>query len=153
MGFLFRVLFIVGIIYMISPERPALPEWLANPAASSPTLASVASTAVVTAGPAMAAALSSQSVQNAVQTLSKTANTVTTQPTATVQTAAPSTHPTTLAAAGDADPLAALIRTMGDTPQSAPANAKLAAADQTASPAPIPLPPRREPSDQPAKKI
>jgi hypothetical protein len=153
MGFLFRVLFIVGIIYMISPERPALPDWLANPAASSPTLASVASTAVVTAGPAMAAALSSQPVQSAVQTLSKTANSLATQPAPTVQATSASTHTHTLAAAGDADPLAALIRSMGDSPQAEPANAKLAAADQTASPAPIPLPPRREPSDQPAKKI
>jgi hypothetical protein len=141
MGFLFRALFVIGILYLVSPMRAPLPQWLATPSATAVALASAPSAKPVAASTVTAAVTLGQTVASVCKGHEK----------ACADAAASS-----LKAAGSDDPLAALMKdALGDLPAPAAKAQPVALADAVEAPV-IPLPPRRDGNTSapaPQKKI
>ena len=135
MGFIIRALFVIGVLYLISPMRAALPDWLAKPSSHGVEFAS-------TVAPTLAVATAKTVAQapSAVETMGRAAIAACKgHEKACLDAAASALKPT-----NGADPLAALLNeTSNDvvTPsKSRPVTLADALPDTTA----VPLPPRRE---------
>jgi hypothetical protein len=146
MGFLFRALFVIGILYLVSPMRAPLPAWLATPSSTAIELA---------AAPASVVPAAKSSAPAAVATIASIGQTV-----ATVckghENACADAAASSLKAASSDDPLAALVKdALGNGSGPVQKAQPLALADAVDTPA-IPLPPRRDasaPTLAPQKKI
>jgi hypothetical protein len=153
MGFLIRALFVIGVLYLVSPLRAPLPEWLATPsahgvdAASATALLSTAAKAAVQPASTVSTAVApaaSATVSANVATMAQTAAALCKGHEKTCLDAASSA----LKSADAGDPLAALMKdALGDLPPVTKPQ-PLALADAVESPV-IPLPPRREPIPAP----
>ena len=136
MGFVIRALFVIGVLYLISPLRASLPDWLAKPSAASLQLAAtptVMPTAPINAAPAHASPLAS-----GIETLSHVAVAACKGHEKACFDAATSA----LKSSDTGDAIAALLN---ETPEIAkPATNTVAVADTVSLTTAVPLPPRRE---------
>lgn len=135
MGFIIRALFVIGVLYLISPMRAALPDWLAVPSSHGVELA----TAVA---PTLAAATAKTVTQapSAVETIGRAAIAACKgHEKACLDAAASALKPT-----DGSDPLAALLNDTS-TDVAAPSKSRpVTLADALPETTTIPLPPRRE---------
>ena len=132
MGFVIRALFVIGVLYLISPLRAALPEWLAKPSAGTVQRAAL---------PALASAVGAAPVSASVENLGKAALAACKGHEKACIEAAASALKSTDAKSGDSgDAIAALLK---DTPLPEKTRSVSVADAATESPA-IPLPPRRD---------
>lgn len=134
MGFMFRALFVIGVLYLISPLRASLPDWLAKPSAASLQLASTAVNAPV--APPSSPAAHAAPIAAGLETLGHVAVAACKGREKACLDAAASA----LKSSDTGDAIAALLQA---TPEIAKTNA-VAIADTVGESAVIPLPPRRE---------
>lgn len=158
MGFVIKSAAVIGLIYLASPLRPPMPEWLARPGIVSGS--SATSAALKSQETSAPRATTTSAVSKGPETISIAALKATMETATRAVTTACTGHEKSCLelaaraakAATDTDPLAALIGP--ETAHAATGNDKAHAqnlvADATPAPS-IPLPPRREPDTQ--KKI
>jgi len=142
MGFVIRALFVIGVLYLISPLRAALPDWLAKPSAG---------TAQRAALPALASAVGSAPLSASVETLGKAAIAACKgREKACIDAAAATLKSNEGKASDSGDVIAALLK---DTPLPEKPRS-VALADAAPENPVIPLPPRRDnpPAAAPAQK-
>jgi len=135
MGFIIRALFVIGVLYLISPMRSALPDWLAKPSAHGVELA----TAVA---PTLAAATAKTVTQapSAVETIGRAAIAACKgHEKACLDAAASALKPT-----DGSDPLAALLNEASNDAAVPSKSRPVTLADAVPDIPAIPLPPRRE---------
>jgi len=135
MGFIIRALFVIGVLYLISPMRAALPDWLAKPSAHGVELA----TAVA---PTLAAATAKTVTQapSAVETIGRAAIAACKgHEKACLDAAASALKPT-----DGSDPLAALLNEASNDAAAPSKSRPVTLADALPDTTAIPLPPRRE---------
>ena len=158
MGFVIKSAAVIGLIYLASPLRPPMPEWLARPGLVAGS--SVATTALKSPETSAARATTANGVSKGPETISIAALKATMETATRAVTTACTSHEKSCLelaaraakAATDTDPLAALIGP--ETAHAASGNEKARAQNLVAEAVPaaaIPLPPRREPDAQ--KKI
>jgi hypothetical protein len=135
MGFIIRALFVISVLYLISPMRAALPDWLARPSAHGIELAAAAA-------PALAAATA--------KTVSQSNSTIETIGRAAVA-ACKGHEKACLDAAASAlkgndgtDPLLALLNETANDAAAVAKTRPVALADAVSDAPVIPLPPRRD---------
>jgi hypothetical protein len=133
MGFIIRALFVISVLYLISPMRAALPDWLARPSAHGIELA---------AAPALATATA--------KTVSQSNSTIETIGRAAVA-ACKGHEKACLDAAASAlkgndgtDPLLALLNETANDAAAVAKTRPVALADAVSDAPVIPLPPRRD---------
>ena len=142
MGFVIRALFVIGVLYLISPLRAALPDWLAKPSAGTVQLATL---------PALATSVASAPLAASVENLGKAALAACKGHEKACMDAAASALKTNDAKSSDTgDAIAALLKEapLPEKPHS------VAVADAAPESPVIPLPPRRDnpPAAAPAQK-
>lgn len=154
MGFIVRSAAVIGLVYLTSPLRPPLPEWLARPAGSlAPEITESLSKTVEgetrrapeksAKGPEM---ISVAALKASLDTLAATAMTACAGHEKTCVTLAARAAKV----GSDGDPLAALIG--ADPSHAAPAHATVESRTSDVLPV-IPLPPRRDAPAETQKKI
>jgi hypothetical protein len=132
MGFVIRALFVIGVLYLISPLRAALPDWLAKPSAGTVQLAAL---------PTLATAVGSAPLSASVENLGKAALAVCKGHEKACMEAASSALKTNEPKSSDTgDAIAALLKetAVPEKPRS------VAIADAAPESPVIPLPPRRD---------
>jgi len=139
MGFILRALFVIGVLYLISPMRAALPDWLAKPSARGTELAAASALAVA-------------------KTVTPSPSTVETIGRAAIA-ACKGHEKACLDAAASAlkpidgnDPLAALLNETNRDSIPASKSRSVALADTLPDASTIPLPPRRDATPAPGQK-
>jgi hypothetical protein len=142
MGFVIRSLFVIGVLYLLSPMRAALPEWLAHPTAGrsgqaiAPALASLATKRGVPVGVS-------------VETLGKAAIAACKGHEKACLDAAS----TTIKGGSAGDAIEALLKQSDGLLPATDKVKPVAMLDTASDPMAIPLPPRREPGITLQKKI
>jgi hypothetical protein len=134
MGFIIRALFVIGVLYLISPMRAALPDWLAKPSAHGVEMATAAPTLAVATAKAI-----SQSTST-VETLGRAAIAACKGHEKACLDAAASA----LKSNDGADPLAALLNETANDALTPTKSRPVALADALPEASAIPLPPRRD---------
>jgi hypothetical protein len=131
MGFVIRALFVVGVLYLISPLRAPLPDWLAKPSAASAQVA--ARTVTPTLVPSTPLTASVETLGNASLAACKG------HEKACLDAAASALKPT-----DGSDPLAALLNEASNDAAVPSKSRPVTLADAVPDIPAIPLPPRRE---------
>jgi len=135
MGFIIRALFVIGVLYLISPMRAALPDWLAKPSSHGVEFAS-------TVAPTLAVATAKTVAQapSAVETMGRAAIAACKgHEKACLDAAASALKPT-----NGADPLAALLNETSNDVATPSKSRPVTLADALPDTTAVPLPPRRE---------
>ena len=132
MGFVIRALFVIGVLYLISPLRAALPDWLAKPSAGTVQLATL---------PALATAIVSAPLAASVENIGKVSLAACKGHEKACMEAAASALKTNEPKSSDSgDAIAALLK---ETPVPEKPHS-VAVADAAPESPVIPLPPRRD---------